>query len=59
VTAVAAARRDLSTRAIHGILLGAFGGLLFFITRRVPEVHGGMWIIAGFGFLLLAGTLMS
>ena len=59
MTGVAAARRDLSTRAIHGVLLGAFSGLLFFITRRVPEVHGGMWIIAGFGFLLLAGTLMS
>jgi Kef-type K+ transport system membrane component KefB len=44
---------------MHGVLLGAFGVLLFFVTRRVPEVHGGMWIIAGFGFLLMAGTLMS
>jgi Kef-type K+ transport system membrane component KefB len=59
VSATATARKGLGTRLMHGALLAAFAGLLYFITRKVPEVHGGMWIIAGFGFLLLAGTLMS
>jgi Kef-type K+ transport system membrane component KefB len=40
-------------------MLVGFGGLLYFVTRKVPEAHGGMWAIAGFGFLLLAGTLAS
>ena len=59
MSGAAEAHKGLATRSIHGVLLFAFGGLLFFITRRVPEVHGGMWMIAGFGFLLLAGTLFS
>jgi Kef-type K+ transport system membrane component KefB len=56
---MAVASKGFATRLTNGALLAAFGALLFFITRRVPEVHGGMWIIAGFGFLLLAGTIMS
>jgi Kef-type K+ transport system membrane component KefB len=59
VSGAAVATKGLATRALHGVLLCAFGGLLYFVTRRVPEVHGGMWMIASFGFLLLAGTLMS
>jgi Kef-type K+ transport system membrane component KefB len=59
VSAVAAARKGFATHVMHAALLAAFALLLFFITRRVPEAHGGMWIVAGFGFLLLAGTLMS
>jgi Kef-type K+ transport system membrane component KefB len=59
VSGAAATRKGFATHATQAVLLAAFGGLLFFITRKVPEVHGGMWIIAGFGFLLLAGTLMS
>jgi Kef-type K+ transport system membrane component KefB len=41
------------------LLLTAFAGLLSFVTRAVPEVHGGLWTIAAIGFLLLAGTLTS
>lgn len=59
MSTAATARKGLGTHAAHGALLAAFSGLLFFITRHVPEVHGGMWVVAGFGFLLLAGTLMS
>jgi Kef-type K+ transport system membrane component KefB len=67
VSGAATARRTMGTHAAHGVLLAAFGGLLFFITRHVADVRGnmneggneGMWIVAGFGFLLLAGTLMS
>jgi Kef-type K+ transport system membrane component KefB len=55
----AAARKGLGTRAAHGLLLFAFVALLFFVTRAVPEVHGGLWTISAIGFLLLAGTLTS
>jgi Kef-type K+ transport system membrane component KefB len=40
-------------------LLVAFGSLLFWVTRAVPEVSGWPWMIAAIGFLLLAGTLAS
>jgi Kef-type K+ transport system membrane component KefB len=45
--------------ATHLVLLAAFGGLLFYVTRAVPEVNGGLWMITAIGFLLLAGTLTS
>jgi Kef-type K+ transport system membrane component KefB len=57
--AVAAVRKGIGTRLAHGLLLFAFGALLFFVTRAVPEVHGGLWTITAIGFLLLAGTLTS
>jgi Kef-type K+ transport system membrane component KefB len=57
--AAALARKGLGTRAAHGVLLFAFVALLFFVTRAVPEVHGGLWTISAIGFLLLAGTLTS
>ncbi len=44
---------------VHGLLLVAFGALLFYVTRAVPEVNGGLWMITAIGFLLLAGTLLS
>jgi Kef-type K+ transport system membrane component KefB len=47
------------TRLAHGLLLGVFGVLLFFVTRAAPEAEGGLWTIAAIGFLLLAGTLTS
>jgi Kef-type K+ transport system membrane component KefB len=47
------------TRLAHTLLLGAFGVLLFLVTRAVPEAQGGLWTIASIGFLLLAGTLTS
>ncbi|MGD0677112.1 MAG: cation:proton antiporter, partial [Polyangiaceae bacterium] len=46
-------------KAAHGLLLAAFGGLVFTVTRIAPETQTGMWTIAAVGFLLLAGTLTS
>ncbi len=57
--AAASARGGLFHHAVHAVLLLAFGGLLFYVTRAVPEVNGGMWLITAIGFLLLAGTLLS
>jgi Kef-type K+ transport system membrane component KefB len=57
--AAAGRRKDIGTRLAHGALLFAFVALLFFVTRAVPEVHGGLWTITAIGFLLLAGTLTS
>jgi Kef-type K+ transport system membrane component KefB len=54
-----AAKKGGLTRLTHGVLLGAFSVLLFFVTRAVPEAQGGLWTITAIGFLLLAGTLTS
>lgn len=54
-----ASRKGAVTRLAHGALLGAFGVLLFLVTRAVPDAEGGLWTIAAIGFLLLAGTLTS
>ena len=59
MTAGAHARKGLTARFVHGALLVAFGAFLFTVTRKIPEAHAGMWVVAGFGFLLLAGTLTS
>ncbi len=55
----AVSKKGAFTRLAHALLLAAFGGLLFFVTRAVPEAQGGLWTIAAIGFLLLAGTLTS
>ncbi len=55
----AAVRKGLGHHALHLLLLVAFGALLFYVTRAVPEVNGGLWMITAIGFLLLAGTLLS
>lgn len=52
-------RRSWSQHAAHAVLLVVFGSLLFWVTRSVPEVNGGLWTITAIGFLLLAGTLAS
>lgn len=57
--AAAAPRAGLGAHAKHALLLVAFGALLFYATRAVPDAHGGLWTIAAIGFLLLAGTLTS
>ena len=57
--AAVASRTGLGTHAKHALLLAGFGGLLFYVTRTVPEMHGGLWTIAAIGFLLLAGTLLG
>ena len=53
------ARKGAGTRLMHALLLFGFGAMIFFVTRAVPEVHGGLWTITAVGFLLLAGTLTS
>jgi Kef-type K+ transport system membrane component KefB len=45
--------------AANATLLAGFGGLLFFLARNVPEADGAAGVIAGCGFLLVAGTLLS
>lgn len=54
-----APRKDIGVRAVRAAVLAAFGALVFFVTRAVPDVHGDTWLIAAVGFLLLAGTLAS
>src|SRR5580693_1622501 len=57
--AAAITAKGFATHAKHLLLLVGFSGLLFYVTRAVPEVHGGLWTISAIGFLLLAGTLTS
>ncbi len=59
MTSGAAARKGVLTHVARAVLLAGFGALLYFVTRTVPEVHGGLWTITAVGFLLLAGTLTS
>jgi Kef-type K+ transport system membrane component KefB len=51
--------KTLTTRAVELVLLLLVFGMLFLATRAVPEVEGGVGVIAAVGFLLLAGTLAS
>ena len=46
-------------KMLQAALLVVISAILFFSTRAVPEIHGGMGTIAAVGFLLLAGTMMS
>src|SRR5580693_7761981 len=57
--AAAITAKGFATHAKHLLLLVGFSGLLCYVTRAVPDVHGGLWTIAAIGFLLLAGTLTS
>jgi Kef-type K+ transport system membrane component KefB len=57
--ASASLRKGLGTRFAYALMLAVFGGMLFFVTRTVPDAHGSLWTIASMGFLLLAGTLTS
>jgi Kef-type K+ transport system membrane component KefB len=51
--------KTLATRAVETLLLALVFGMLFLATRAVPQVNGGVGVIAAVGFLLLAGTLAS
>jgi Kef-type K+ transport system membrane component KefB len=55
----APAGASAAQRLVRAVLLAGFSALLFYVTRAVPEVHGGLWTIAAIGFLLVAGTLTS
>jgi Kef-type K+ transport system membrane component KefB len=57
--AATATKKSAGTFLTNGVLLGAFGVLVFYVTRVVPESEGSMWAIAAVGFLLFAGTLTS
>jgi Kef-type K+ transport system membrane component KefB len=59
VSGAASASKGIAQHATHLVLLGGFGALLYYVTRAVPDVHGGLWTITAIGFLLLAGTLTS
>jgi len=54
-----AVRAGISQWLEHAVLLVAFGALVYYVTRAVPEVQGRLWTIAAIGLLLLAGTLTS
>jgi Kef-type K+ transport system membrane component KefB len=59
MSGAAASRKGMGQHATHLVLLVAFGSLLFYVTRAVPEERGELWTIAAIGFLLVAGTLLS
>jgi Kef-type K+ transport system membrane component KefB len=54
-----AGSKGLGTRLIQAAALAVTFGLLFVATRIAPEVEGPLGAVAGVGFLLLAGTLLS
>lgn len=55
----AAGSKGLGTRAVQALALGVTFCLLFGATRLTPELKGELGAVAGVGFLLLAGTLLS
>jgi len=55
----APSRKGFAAHATHAALLVGFGALLLFLARKTPDAPGAMGVIAGFGFLLVAGTLLS
>ena len=59
MSGAAGARKGALTQGAHVVLLAGFGALLYFVTRAVPDMPGGLWTITAVGFLLLAGTLTS
>jgi Kef-type K+ transport system membrane component KefB len=54
-----AGSKGLGTRLVQALALAVTFGLLFGATRLTPELQGELGTVAGVGFLLLAGTLMS
>jgi hypothetical protein len=40
VSGAAALRKSIGVQAMHLVLLGAFGALLFYVTRATPEAGG-------------------
>ena len=53
------APKGLGTRLVQALALAVTVGLLFSATRLTPELEGQLGTVAGVGFLLLAGTLLS
>src|ERR1700678_2780235 len=59
MSSAATTQRGVAGYLLHAALLAAFGSLVLGVTRAVPEVNGGLWMITAIGFLLIAGTLTS
>jgi Kef-type K+ transport system membrane component KefB len=55
----AAGSKGLGTRLVQAVALAVTFGLLYVATQLAPELQGELGAVAGVGFLLLAGTLMS
>jgi len=53
------APKGFGTRVVQALALAVTFGLLFAATRLTPELEGRLGTVAGVGFLLLAGTLLS
>ncbi|HWZ91350.1 MAG TPA: sodium:proton exchanger, partial [Polyangiaceae bacterium] len=53
------AKKTASTRAIQALSLLVTFGVLYGVKRFTPELEAHLGTVAGIGFLLLAGTLLS
>jgi Kef-type K+ transport system membrane component KefB len=54
-----AAPKQFGTRVIQALALATTFGILFLATRYTPSLREELGVVAGVGFLLLAGTLLS
>ncbi|HTQ02722.1 MAG TPA: sodium:proton exchanger [Polyangiaceae bacterium] len=59
MSSAAAGAKGLGTRVVQALALAVTVCLLFGATRLTPELKGELGTVAGVGFLLLAGTLLS
>jgi Kef-type K+ transport system membrane component KefB len=59
MSSAAAGSKGFGTRAVQALALVVTFFLLFAATRLTPQLRGQLGTVAGFGFLLLAGTLLS
>jgi Kef-type K+ transport system membrane component KefB len=57
--AAVAGSKGLGTRLVQALALTVTVSLLFAATRLTPQLRGELGTIAGVGFLLLSGTLLS
>jgi Kef-type K+ transport system membrane component KefB len=51
--------KGFGTRLVQALALAVIVALLYAATRMTPELEGQLGTVAGVGFLLLAGTLLS
>ncbi|HWP08929.1 MAG TPA: sodium:proton exchanger [Polyangiaceae bacterium] len=51
--------KGFGTRLIQAVALAVTFGLLYSATKLAPQLEGELGTVAGVGFLLLAGTLLS
>jgi Kef-type K+ transport system membrane component KefB len=53
------AQKGLATRAVQFLALGVSFGVLFALTRLMPDIESRLGTMTAIGFLVLAGTLLS